>query len=59
MAKKTYIITSEELSDEMFNDQQEALLEENFGDYVFIVSETGGATFSTEDGRQMLIQEYF
>lgn len=58
MGKKTYIITSDKVSDEMFNEQQDAILEENFEDYVFIVAESGGATFATEDDSAMLVQEY-
>ena len=58
MSKKTYIVTSDKVSDEMFNEQQNAILEENFDGYVFIVAESGGATFSTEEGSAMLVQEY-
>lgn len=59
MAKKIYITTSDELSDELFNEEQESVLENKFSDYVFIVAERGGATFANEDGDKMLIQEYF
>ena len=58
MSSKTYIFASDELSDESFNDIQNDVLEENFGEYVFIISESGNATFSTDEGSAMIIQEY-
>ena len=58
MSKKTYIVVSDQISDDMYNEQQDEVLEENFGDYVFIVTENGLAKFSTEEGSAMMVQEY-
>ena len=58
MAKKTYILTSGNVSDDMINAQQEEVLDEMFGTYTFIVSEKGGAFIVDETESMALIQEF-
>lgn len=58
MSNKIFIFTSDELTDEMVNSRQEAVLEENFPDYVFIVAEKDGGFICNEQNTAMIVQEY-
>lgn len=58
MAKKTYIVVSNDMTDEMLNSSQESTFEELFGDYTFIIAESGGSFIVDETESMALIQEY-
>ena len=58
MAKKTFILASDELTNEIVSSQQESYLEENFADYVFIGAERDSSPIATEEYNAMIVQEY-
>lgn len=55
---KTYIVVSNDMTDEMVNSSQESTFEELFGDYTFIIAESGGSFIVDETESMALIQEY-
>ena len=55
---KTYIVVSNDMTDEMVNSSQESTFEELFGDYTFIIAESGGSFIIDETESMALIQEY-
>lgn len=58
MASKSYIISSEGMSDDILNAQQEEILESLYEDRIFIVSEKGASFIVNEEDTMALVQEY-